>query len=286
MKQNIICNFSDFKLYLLLFLLPFKASAQFTDPMKHLNPFTSIGNNAITCFTDYNLLFHAGGAVATYSIIKSDLDYDLHNYFFKNKNKFNAYSLPAVYIGYLSPLLLGGGMYISGLAFDNTKTATAGCAVLQASLLAFTEMTVLKAITGRQNPDAKTYTKETDKSSSFRFGFLRNGIHYGWPSGHMMVSTAMVSCLSSFYSDNKLLIEISWVAWVYMLTGVTVHDGNTMHWFSDIVAGSMMGYAIGNTVGKSFRLYYHNSKLPGVPVFQINPVVGYQFAGLKFETSW
>jgi hypothetical protein len=270
----------------LLLLLSAESSAQFFESMLKLNPFTNIGNNTVASFTGYNLLFHAGGIAATYGIIKSDLDYNLHNYFYKNESKYNAYSVPAVYIGYFSPLLLGGGMYITGLASDNTKTAAAGCAVLQASLLAISEMSILKAITGRQNPDAMVYTKSTDKSSNFRFGFMRNGIHWGWPSGHMMVSTAMVSSLTSFYSENKILTFISWASWAYMFAGVSVHEGNTMHWFSDIVTGSLMGFAIGNTVGKNFRLYYLNSKQSVVQGFQINPVVGYQFAGLKLEANW
>jgi hypothetical protein len=252
-----------------------------------ITPFSNLGRNTLSSFTGYNALLHFGGVAATYGIIKSGMDYKIHNYFSQNREFYYTASTPAVYIGYTVPVCLGVGLYATGLINDNSKTAAAGCAVLQASLIAFSENCVLKAFTGRPNPDSYEYSVSTDRSDVFRFGFMRGGIHYGWPSGHMAVTTAVVSSLSSFYFDNKLLQAISWASWTYMFFGVLSHDGNTMHWTSDIVAGSMMGYAIGNTVGKNFREIY-NGQIGNTKELTINvqPKFSTSYAGILLNCNF
>jgi len=226
---------------------------------KEITPFSNLGTNAIHSFTGRNLFWQIGGVAASYGIIKTKTDYNVHNYFSENAEKYNTFSLPAVYIGYTVPVALGGGMYIYGLFSDNPKPAAAGSAVLQSAFLAWAETSVLKIFTGRQNPDNFIYTKDNDASETFRFGLMRNGIHYGWPSGHLAVCTAVISSLTTFYADNKFVKLASWVSWGYMFLGVVSHEGNTMHWFSDVVTGSMMGVAIGTTVGRKFGELYSNT---------------------------
>lgn len=249
----------------------------------NITPFTDIGHNALGSVSGYNFLYQAGSIGASAIIIKSGLDYKVHNYFSENKSNYNSSSIPAVYIGYTVPAGLGGFLYFSGLYNNNPKSAAAGCAVLQASLLAWAETSLLKAFTGRQNPDDFVYTKENDKSQTFRPGIMRNGIHYGWPSGHLAVTTAVVSSLTNFYFDNTIIKVTSWSMWAYMLYGVTVHDGNTMHWFSDVVTGSMMGYAIGSTVGKNFRKLYNNTIGVQETGYFIAPQINYNYLGLNFS---
>lgn len=251
--------------------------------MREVNPFTHLAANALNSITGYNMLLHIGGAASTYVVVNTDIDRKVHNYFFKNMGKYNVYSVPAVYIGYLAPITIGSSMYLAGLYNDNLKNACVGSVILQSSLLGLIESSALKAFTGRQNPDSWVYNKNNDKSSNFRFGFLRNGIHYGWPSGHMCTSTAVVSGLTAFYLDNRFVRNSVWVVWAYMFLGVTVHEGNTMHWFSDIIAGSMMGYAIGNTVGKEYRKLYDGNKIESATRILINPVVSINYTGLQVK---
>jgi membrane-associated phospholipid phosphatase len=255
-------------------------SAQTDVTMRQINPFDHLGTNALNSVSGYNIIWHTGGIAATYVVVCTDLDRNVHNYFYENINMYDPPSVPAVYLGYFAPLILGSSIYASGIITNNMKNACAGSAVLQSAFLAFIESSMLKAFTGRQNPDSWIYTKSNDRSNNFKFGLMRNGIHYGWPSGHMSASTAVVSCLAAFYCDNRLVQYSSWVAWVYMFAGVTVHEGNTMHWFSDVIAGSMMGCALGSTVGKDFRNFYQTNGKQTNTNFSIRPLLNSQGVGL------
>ena len=59
--------------------------------------------------------------------------------------------------------------------------------------------------------------------------------------------------------------------------GVSANNRGGMHWFSDAVAGALMSYAVGSTVGKYYRNVYSgetgNASLqtPANPAMGINP---------------
>ncbi len=215
-------------------------------------PFTHIFENTGNMFLGYNSLFHIAGIAATYGIIKTDIDRRVHNHFVSNKDRYAVFE-PALFIGYIAPVVVGGALFAKGWASDDMTTYRAGCAVLQSMIIAVSYSTLLKVFTGRPNPDAYEYSKETDRSREFNWGFMRNGVHYGWPSGHMITTTAIISTLMSYYESPFVGIA-GLIVWGYMAVGITSHEGNTAHWFSDVVAGSLMGYAIGRTVGKDFRM--------------------------------
>jgi hypothetical protein len=261
-------------------------SAQTEVTISRINPFTHITDNALKSFSGYNILLQTGGVAATYFIVNTDIDRRVHNYFYNNINTYNEPSVPAVYIGYFGPIVLGGGLYLAGIKTNNIKNACAGSAVLQSAFLAFIESSMLKAFTGRQHPDSWVYDKESDKSRNFRFGFMRNGIHYGWPSGHMSATTAVVSSLTAFYLDNRVIRYSAWATWAYMFLGVTVHEGNTMHWFSDIITGSMIGYAIGNSVGQNFRRFYEGENNDMKTHILISPLINYSCMGLQMNVNF
>mgnify|MGYP000860125903 CR=1 FL=1 len=215
------------------------------------NPFTHILDNTGDAFLGYNSLFHIAGIAATYGIINTDIDRRVHNHFISNKDRYAVFE-PALFIGYIAPVVVGGALFAGGWATDDMTTYRAGCAVLQSTIIAVSYSTLLKVFTGRPNPDDYEYSKETDRSHEFNWGFMRNGVHYGWPSGHMITTTAIISTLTSYY-ETPLADIAGLLIWSYMAIGITSHEGNTAHWFSDVVAGSLMGYAIGRTVGADFR---------------------------------
>ncbi len=248
--------------------------------------FSDILRNTGESFWGYNLLFHAGGVASTYLIIESGADYRVHNYFARNKKTYNAASLPAVYIGYIAPLALGGTIYSIGLFGDDQKSLEAGSAVLQAGLITLCYTSILKAFTGRPNPDPGVYTKGNDRSGEFRWGFMRGGIHYGWPSGHMAVSTAVISSMIYFYEESVLVKILGGIMWLYMAFGVLAHEGNTMHWCSDVVAGSLMGFAIGSTVGRSFRSRWMNRRGVQIGGIGISPIISANRIGMVAEASF
>jgi membrane-associated phospholipid phosphatase len=152
----------------------------------------------------------------------------------------------------LTPLT-GGVCYLSGAAASNPELKGLGSALLQAQVLTSLTIGVLKGFTGRPHPDPNSGADMRKLSRSFRFGFLRGGLFWGWPSGHTASTTALVSTLTAFYPEETWL-KIGGAALMgYTIVGVSAVGGGRMHWFSDAVAAAFMTYAIGHTVGD----YYH-----------------------------
>jgi len=248
---------------------------------RFLAPWSGLGRNAVAIFSGSNALLHLSALGGTFLIIETGLDTQVHNFFVRHTFFENA-SHPAVSLGSIFPVLLGGGFLASGLIGGSSQLGSAGGAVLQASLLALSYTSALKALTGRPGPE-HGILDDNQASTDFRFGFLRGGVFHGWPSGHMMANTAAVTSLLSFYKDNIWLDIAGGTYLAYMFLSVISHGKSSMHWFSDAVAGTLMGYAIGTTVGRDFRRRWENKKekTAGVSV-QVIP----QLFGLSAHISW
>ena len=221
-----------------------------------VNPFTNLGQNFIDCFTGNNLWYHLGGIAATPAIIYSGIDYKVHNYF-ADADEFRPVSAAIVAVGTVMPIVLSGGLLVSGLSKNSPKEKAAASAAIQASLISLVYASTLKFFTGRPNPK---YTQQKDNSLSktFRFGFNRGGVYFGWPSSHMMINTAVTTSIMYFYKDNKALNTVGNIYLGCLFLCVLSHNKSTMHWASDTVAGTLMGFAIGSTIGKNFRNHYDN----------------------------
>jgi len=213
-------------------------------------PWASLDRNVLAIFSGPNTILHLSAVAGTVLIVASGLDTQVHNFFVRN-TFFEKYSHFGVSQGSTFPVLLGGGLLASGLVGGSSRLVSAGGAVLQASLLALCTTTALKALTGRPGPEPVIYG-DNGASGTFRFGFLRGGVFHGWPSGHMMANTAAVTSLLAF--SRSTWLNIAGGAYLgYMFLSVISHGRSSMHWFSDAVAGALMGYAIGTTVGRDFR---------------------------------
>ncbi len=218
---------------------------------KIIAPWTGLGRNFVLSYSGSNSFLHLSGIAGTFLIVQTGLDTGVHNFFARNQFM-EGYSRPAVAAGTYFPALLGVGLFASGLVGGGPRLATAGSAVLQAAGLSAAAMVTLKALTGRPGPDPVVY--EDDSASRFwRFGFLRGGTFHGWPSGHVMTNTAAITSLMAFYKDKTLLNVVGGISLGYIFLSVVSHHRSAMHWFSDAVAGALMGAAIGTTVGREFR---------------------------------
>ena len=216
-----------------------------------LSFFTDIGTNLRGTVTGWNSVYHLAGAGITPVLITQDIDSRVQEHFHEHKS-----------IGYLTfPVAPAGLMaavvpyllYRRGTQTGNRETLGAAYATGQAVLLAFSYQTLLKAFTGRADPIGNPPEGVAERSRDFRFGFLRRGVFHGWPSGHAMTITALMSSLTTYYPENRTLRLWSYATVLYTVVGVTSLAGGEMHWFSDGVAGALMGWAIGRTVGSSFR---------------------------------
>jgi membrane-associated phospholipid phosphatase len=243
-----------------------------------LNPFSDILENTAHAFTGWNLALQLAGVASAPIIITSGADTDVHNYVVEH-HRLGVVSTPAVYGGYVAPFVIGGSLLAWGVAKHSRRALAASSAVLQAGLLMLVYQSVLKSVTGRPHPEPVRYDDDS-ASRTFRFGFMRGGLHYGWPSGHLMISTSIFASLVRVYPDN-LWLKLGGSALLgYVLYAVATHESNSMHWLSDMVSGTLMGLAIGNAVGVGFA----KRASPGSSerhAFAVAPMLSGQARGLS-----
>ncbi|MEJ2102061.1 MAG: phosphatase PAP2 family protein [Desulfobacterales bacterium] len=176
--------------------------------------------NIIRCFMGYNLLWHFLAIVLTVIIVTSDFDW---TYFLACQKSFmRTLSFPAVRLGMILPvfvplILLAFGALRKDFRINPPHFLGPGTLV--------------------------------DTSHGFRFGFLRGGMFWGWPSSHTTVAFAMAVVLWKLYPENKLVRYAAMFYAFYVGIGVSFR----IHWFSEFVAGAIIGSVIGAVVGKSFK---------------------------------
>ena len=231
-------------------------------------PLDGLWQNTKDSFSGNNAYLHLGGAALTPLIIKTGLDADVNDTF--NNREIYPLRFPGVVVGYAAPFVLGLPLFIHGEVKENNESLRASYAVLQSTVITLSYVSLLKALTGRPNPDNDSSDSIRDQSEEFNFGVFNRGIYWGWPSGHMATTMALASTITHFYPDR------TWVKWAaygtsaYMFYVVSSYDKGQMHWFSDAVAGGLMGYAIGSTVGSNFRKQQKESdetKVTMIPLF-------------------
>jgi membrane-associated phospholipid phosphatase len=204
--------------------------------------------NAARCFKGYNLLWHFSAIALTYIIVTSGFDW----YYFAVTQipVLRRFLFPAVRLGMLLPVLVPLVLLAVGLIGKDFKLKNTAYALGQAAAMGLAISSVYKAFTGRVPPPRFFgHGAPVDSSHGFRFGFLRGGMFWGWPSSHTTVAFAMAVALWQLYPEDRL---IRWTAILYAFyvgIGVSIR----IHWFSEFVAGAIIGSLIGAVVGKSFR---------------------------------
>jgi membrane-associated phospholipid phosphatase len=217
-----------------------------TDVFYHMDKH-SIGSLTYNYGLNY-LLADAG----TYGIVKSGIDWSWYRNAQDHK-WISRLGFVSVGVGPLASLAVPIGLYLYGRSNEDDKLQLTGLAMGQAAILAALTTSVLKAFTGRVPPDNET--NMNDYSGEFRFGFLRGGVYEGWPSSHTATAFAMATTLMELYPENT---TIKYCGWAYAsLIGLGV--STNIHWFSDAVAGALIGYAIGESVGIGFKNLMNHS---------------------------
>ena len=118
--------------------------------------------------------------------------------------------------------------------------------------LGYVVSTIIKSFTGRVSPPDDFYGTGgvlVDNSHSFQFGFMREQVISGWPSSHATIIFALAISLSMLFPKN-LKLQIFFFS-VAFFVGLVVSLG--FHWFSEFVAGALLGSVIGNIVGEHFK---------------------------------
>ena len=160
-----------------------------------------------------------------------------------------SWAFTAAPIGGLIPLALPLSLLLVGILCKSPMTTTTGWAIGQAELIGSIVSSAYKAFTGRVHPPLSMWTEAgPDLSHGFRFGFLRGGAFWGWPSSHTTIAFAMAITVFTLFPRRRWLGLLAIGYALYIGIGVSM----TIHWFSDFVAGMIIGTMIGFAVGKSF----------------------------------
>jgi membrane-associated phospholipid phosphatase len=205
--------------------------------------FVTLPRNLIGCFSGRKLIWHGVAILLTVLLVMSGFDW---RYFLATRNPaLHEWLWPAVGIGMLLPIALPLTLFGFGIIIQNARTVLMGWAIGQAALLGYLVSIAYKTFTGRVHP---AHNVGEGISHVFRFGFLRGGVFWGWPSSHTTVAFAMALAVFTLFPKQRWL-GIAAILYAFYV-GIAV--SMTIHWFSDFVAGAIIGSVVGFVVGKSF----------------------------------
>lgn len=234
-----------------------RAIARITIHMKQF--IWSLPQNIIGCFKGRMILWHVVAIVLTVFLVTSGFDWF---YFCSTRSPvLREWAFPAVRIGGSLPITLPLVLLLMGISAQNRWFTRVGAAIAQAAIIGSLISSTYKAFTGRVHPMRHV---GMDISRDFRFGFLRGGVFWGWPSSHTTIAFAMAVTLFT------LLPKQRWAGWVAIAYAfyVGISVSITIHWFSDFVAGAIIGTVIGVVVG---RCFLPEPELPDSPGVRTGP---------------
>ena len=204
--------------------------------------------NIIQCFRGYNLLWQFLAILLTFIIVTSGFDWDY--FVFTQKPVLRTLFFPAIGLGVILPVVVLVILLAIGALRKNVSVKNTAFALGQSAFLGLAISALYKAFTGRiPPPHFFSHGPILDISHGFRFGFLRGGVFWGWPSTHTTVAFAMAVALWRLYPENRLVRYGAILYAFYVGIGVSMR----IHWFSEFLAGAMVGSVIGAVVGKSFH---------------------------------
>ncbi|HZS42710.1 MAG TPA: phosphatase PAP2 family protein [Candidatus Paceibacterota bacterium] len=218
--------------------------------MKEL--FYRLPENILSCFKGRNLLWQLLAFLLTYLLIITGADWAYFQYFARHTET-RTILFGAAILGFFVPVFLPLVLFCWGQIKRDFKTLRVSFAITQAEILGWMLSSFYKIFTGRAHPDL---SGQTDISHVFHFGFWQGGIFWGWPSSHTAVAFALAGTIFALFPRKRFLkILIGFYA-LYIGIGV----GATIHWFSDFVAGAILGLIIGSAVGRSFHSLLNNGQ--------------------------
>ncbi len=205
--------------------------------------FYTLPRNILRSFWGHNLRWHILAIGATFIIVRSGFDW----LYFEQTRLFTRYMFSAVILGWRVPVVFPIIAYIAGAVCKNQRAIYSAYSTAQATIIGLIVSATYKAFTGRPGLMHSRLTL-IDTSREFHFGFLRGGIFYGWPSSHTTVAFAMAAAVWALYPNSRVTRCVAILYALYIGVGVSM----TIHWFSDFVAGAIIGSVIGITVGNAF----------------------------------
>ncbi len=255
----------------------------------NLGPFDGLARNFGNSFVGVNFGFQLAAVAATGTMVSQDVDLRVHDYFHDHPHWGRA-AYPVVILGVAGPVALFAGLHLAGRVTGNPRTIGAAFAVLQAGALSLGYVTVLKLFVGRPAPRddyiPSVAPDQAKLSRTFRFGIDRGGLIAGWPSGHVAVTTAMLSSLAAYYPDNPWLKLALVVGSAGMMLGVSSFESGGVHWASDAVAGALLALPIGISTGQGMRSLVEGEMARKPSAWFIGPLLRADVTGANLGTAF
>ncbi|MGD0524274.1 MAG: phosphatase PAP2 family protein [Polyangiaceae bacterium] len=251
-------------------------------------PIDAVGADLVADFTGTNLFFYGGAVAGTGVMAFGGVDQAIR-VGVQEHLVVSGYGDLANVAGYVVPLVVAPALYLVGLAAHDRKTAGAGSAAIQALAVALLTTAVLKVGVGRVyplnggDPEAPDRLDHPSYAHDFRpFQSLALPTGPAWPSGHTVGTTAVAAALTGYYPEEPWIPFVGYPA--ALAIGFGLVDGDR-HWASDVLAGALIGHAIGFTTGRAFRRRLLGQATAGDgPV--LVPLVGTGVTGLAVQGAW
>ena len=232
--------------------------------------FHNIGWNTLNSFV-YNYGFNfIGAGLGTWGMIETGLDWKWRNTIYDNPWTENLGG-PVMSVGGILPAITPLAFFIFGKFGENEKTLVTACALTQTLILTMAIQSPLKMITGRRDPglvNNSYYTRIGDEDDfSGVFNWFNMDFFNGWPSGHTANAFSAAATIAEIYHDS-IPVKIGVFTYAALIgIGVTF----SAHWASEAVAGALIGYAIGKTVGMSYRKLLEGNENKNNVTFYFSP---------------
>lgn len=266
---------------------PAGASLLAATPPPMPTPIDGLGADLLDAFSGTSLLFYGGAVAVTGAMAFSGADHAIRVGVQRNLVA-PAFGDAALYAGYALPASVAPAIYLVGLAAHDSKVAGAGSAALQALATALAATGVLKIAVGRSyplaggDPSAPDRLDHPEYARQFR-PFQTLWPLPSWPSGHTSATLSIAAALTAYYPDEM------WVPFVGyplgILIGLGMVDGDR-HWASDVVAGGLIGHAIGYSIGADFRRRLTSQGARGARAVKVVPLATSTYCGLQATGSW
>jgi membrane-associated phospholipid phosphatase len=219
--------------------------------MQHLKLFFyRLPSNILSIFRGSHLLWHLLAIVSTFIMVTTGFDWFIFEH--TRSATLFAYAIPAALLGFVVPVFTPIVLLSVGLIKKNTKILNTAYALTQSAALGWLVSSFYKALTGRAHPELyRAGSAIVDISREFHFGLLKEGIFWGWPSSHTAVAFAIALTVITLYPHTKMKIgALIFACYVGLSVSITIH------WFSDFVAGAILGILVGRVVGLTFYRRY------------------------------
>ena len=220
--------------------------------------FSTLPRNLVGCFRGRFIIWHFIAIALTVVCVLSGFDW---SYFCAMRGLVaHHWWEPALFAGMFLPVIVPATLIVGGYIGNDKRMNWLGWATGQAASVGWLVSSSYKFFTGRAHPP---HMVDNDLSRTFLFGFGRGGVYWGWPSSHTTVAFAMAVTVFILCAKRPAL---KWLALAYAYyIGISV--SMTIHWFSDFVAGAILGTVVGVVVGRSFRPHAASIEtLPEPPV--------------------